>query len=57
MTVKELKELLEDVTDEATFSFASDGDNPYDDYWNVTGVIRITDLASHEYDRICFIYQ
>lgn len=55
MTVKELKEILDNVSDAATLSFASQSDNPYDDFWDVNGVIRFTDLTNHEYDRICFV--
>lgn len=57
MTVGELKFVLENVPDNATVCFCSDGENPYDDYWVAEGIVRITNCKSTNeglYDRICF---
>lgn len=55
MTVKELKEALKDIPDDTIVSFASDGGNPYDDFWEFNSIVRVTDLVDHECDRVCFL--
>ena len=54
MTVKELKEVLKDVPDNATLSFASAGDNPYDDFWKINSIIMLTDIVNNE-SRVYFV--
>lgn len=55
MTVKELREMLWNMPDEATITLCTADDNPYDDYWNAESVVRITDVSNASYDRICLM--
>lgn len=57
MTVGELKSILTDIPDDFLIDLCTDGGNPYDDYWEVTSVIRISEYTPKDNipDRICFI--
>lgn len=55
MTVKEVKEALKDIPDDVEISFCTDGCNPYDEWWGINTIIRITDILNQDKDRICFV--
>ena len=55
MKVKELRKIIEALPDEASVSFCTCGNNPYDDFWDAEKIVRVSDISNGEYDRICLM--
>lgn len=55
MTVKELRDALENVSEEVIVCCCGEYDNPYNDYWEAEKIIRVLDASHGEFDRICLM--
>lgn len=55
MTVKELREILWNVSEDAKVCCCSEYDNPYNDYFEVAKVVRVIDVSNSDFDRICLM--
>jgi len=57
MIVGDLLNALQAIPTSAEVTFCTDIDNPWDDYWPVGKIIRITELNDLGQDRVCLMFE
>lgn len=56
MTIGELRKYIEIIPDEAGVCFCTEGDNPVNDYWEASGITRVTTFGKDQtQDFVCLI--